>query len=124
MNSTVSPSCYFGTRHRGVVTAWPTWPAYVDGQKVKIALSKVDYSVCNRPLSTTLCVIDRCGKFLCKGFCKEKNIPKIRDYYGSGWVGPGLQVSLGIFVCGKSSQNIPKPVLIFWSRSSVFFLHC
>ena len=25
-----------------------------------------------------------------KGLCKDKNIPKIRDYYGSGWVGPGL----------------------------------
>ena len=24
------------------------------------------------------------------GLCKEKTIPKIRDYYGSGWVGPGL----------------------------------
>ena len=25
-----------------------------------------------------------------KGLCKEKQIPKIRVYYGSGWVGPGL----------------------------------
>ena len=25
-----------------------------------------------------------------KGLCKEKEIPKIRDYYGSGWVGSGL----------------------------------
>ena len=29
----------------------------------------------------------------------------------SGWV----QVSFGFCVCGKSSQNSPKPVLIFWS---------
>ena len=28
-----------------------------------------------------------------------------------GWV----QVSLGIFFCGKSSQNSSKPVLIFWN---------
>ena len=25
-----------------------------------------------------------------KGFCKEFFSPKIRDYYGSGWVGPGV----------------------------------
>ena len=25
-----------------------------------------------------------------KGLCKEKQIPKIRVYYGSWWVGPGL----------------------------------
>ena len=36
---------------------------------------------------------------------------KNRDYYGSGWVGPGL---LRIFFF-KSSQNSPKPVLIFWT---------
>ena len=30
-------------------------------------------------------------------------------------VGVWVQVSLGIFFGGKSSQNIPKPVLIFWS---------
>ena len=39
-----------------------------------------------------------------RGFAK-KQIPKIRDY----------QVSLEDFFCGKSSQNGPKPVLIFWS---------
>ena len=33
MNSTVSPSCHFGMRHRGVAAARPTWPAYVDGTK-------------------------------------------------------------------------------------------
>ena len=36
---------------------------------------------------------------------------KIRDFYGSGWVGPGLAV---IFFF-KPSQNSPKPGLIFWS---------
>ena len=46
-----------------------------------------------------------------RGFAK-KTIPKFRDYYGSGWVGPGLT---RIFFGGKSSQNTPKPVLIFWS---------
>ena len=38
---------------------------------------------------------------------------KIRDYYGSGWVGPGL--TRFFVVVGKSSQNSPKPVVIFWS---------
>ena len=44
------------------------------------------------------------------GHCKEE---KIRDYYGSGWVGPDL--NLNFFVCEKPAQNGPKPVLIFWS---------
>ena len=48
-----------------------------------------------------------------KGLCKERKIPKIRDYYGSGWVGPGLTRNL--FCFGKSSQNSSKPVQIFWS---------
>ena len=39
--------------------------------------------------------------------------PKIQDYYGSGWVGPGL--TRNFFFFGKSSQNSSKPVLIFWS---------
>ena len=30
-------------------------------------------------------------------------------------VGGWVQVSLGILFCEKSSQNSPKPVLIFWS---------
>ena len=30
-------------------------------------------------------------------------------------VGGWVQVSLGIFFCGNSSHNSPKPVLIFWS---------
>ena len=45
-----------------------------------------------------------------KALCNEKQIPKIRVYYGSGWVGPGLTRN---FVCGKCSQNSSKPVLIF-----------
>ena len=28
---------------------------------------------------------------LSKGLCKEKQIQKIRDYYGSGWVVPGAK---------------------------------
>ena len=28
--------------------------------------------------------------WLDKGLCKERKIPKIRVYYGSGWVGPCL----------------------------------
>ena len=45
---------------------------------------------------------------------------KIRDYYGSGWVGPGL--SRNFVVVEKSSQNSPKPVLIFWSSIPCVFL--
>ena len=44
-----------------------------------------------------------------RGFAKKK-IPKIRDYYGSGWMGPGLTRN---YFCGKSSQNSPKQVLTF-----------
>ena len=47
-----------------------------------------------------------------RGFAKRFFSPKIREYYGSGWVGPGLTRN---FLCGKSSRNSPKPVLIFWS---------
>ena len=36
-------------------------------------------------------------------------------------VGGWVQVSLGIFFCGKSSQNSPKPVLIFWSSIPCLF---
>ena len=36
------------------------------------------------------------------GLCKEKN-PIIRDYYGSGWVGPGLT---RIFVVGGNGPKI------------------
>ncbi len=35
----------------------------------------------------------------------KKTIPKIRDYYGSGWVGPGLT---RIFFC---VENHPKTAL-------------
>ena len=44
-----------------------------------------------------------------KGLCKENKFPKIRDYYGSGWV--VSRSHLDFF--GKSSQNTPKPLLIF-----------
>ena len=36
----------------------------------------------------------------------------------SGWVGPG---PTRIFFVGKSSQNSPKPVLIFWSSIPCVF---
>ena len=36
-------------------------------------------------------------------------------------VGGWVQVSLGIFFWGKSSQNSPKPVLLFWSSIPCFF---
>ena len=44
---------------------------------------------------------------------------KLRDYYGSGWVGPGLT---RIFFGGKSSQNSHKPVLIFWSSIPCLYI--
>ena len=48
----------------------------------------------------------------------KKKIQKIRDYYGSGWLGPCLTRN---FVVGKLSQNGPKPVLIFWSSIPCVF---
>ena len=55
-----------------------------------------------------------------KRVLQRKKIPKIRDYYGSGWVGPGLTRILFCFV-GKSSQDSTKPVLIFWSSIPCVF---
>ena len=49
------------------------------------------------------------------GFVK-KTIQKIRDYYGSGWVGPGLTRNIFFW---KIFKNSPKPVLIFWSRGGL-----
>ena len=46
-----------------------------------------------------------------KGLCKERKIPKIRDYYGSGWVGLGLTRFFFL-------ENRPKITLL-----SVF-IHC
>ena len=53
-----------------------------------------------------------------KGLCKEK-IQKTRDYYVSVWVGTGL--TRYFCCCGKSSQNCPKPVVIFWSSIPCVF---
>ena len=36
-------------------------------------------------------------------------------------VGGWVQVSLGIFMCGKSSQNSSKTVVIFWSSIPCVF---
>ena len=55
----------------------------------------------------------------CKGLCKENKIAKIRDYYGSGWVGPGLTRN---FFCGKSTQHSSKPVQI--SGSTIPYVFC
>ena len=64
-----------------------------------------------------LAVIMRAGsKHNRLGVVQRKNIPKNRDYYGSGWVGPGLT---GNFFFGKSSQNINKPpTYIYFGDSS------
>ena len=71
-------------------------------------------------LSGTLLVYPKRMAVGIKGLCKEKKIPKIRVYYGSGWVGPGLTRNF-LFV-EKSSQNSSKPVQIFWS--SIPCIHC
>ena len=59
------------------------------------------------------------GHLRSKGLCKEKKFQKSEiSVEVGGWV----QVSLGIcFFCGKSSQNSPKPVLIFWSTLPCVF---
>ena len=56
---------------------------------------------------------------------QSKIIQKIRVNSISWWVGPGLTQNL--CVCGKLSQNSPKPVLIFWSSIPLVFclyIHC
>ena len=61
-----------------------------------------------------------------RGFAKKK-IQKIRVYYGSGWVGPGVTRNFFGGGRGKSSQNSSKPVLIFWSSIPCVFclyIHC
>ena len=60
-----------------------------------------------------------------KGLCKEFFLQKSEiTMEVGGWV----QVSLGFLcVCGKSSQNSAKPVLIFWSSIPCVFclyIHC
>ena len=55
-----------------------------------------------------------------RGLAKNK-IQKIRVYYGSGCVGPGLSE---IFFWGKSSKNCSKPVLICWSSIQCVFCLC
>ena len=52
------------------------------------------------------------------GALQRKKFKKPRDYYGSGWVGPGLTRN-GFF--GESSQNSPIPVLIYWSSIPCVF---
>ena len=58
------------------------------------------------------------------GALQRKQIQKIRDYYGSGWLDPGLTRN---FFFGKSSNNSHKPVLICWSSIPCVFsmnIHC
>ena len=51
------------------------------------------------------------------GFAKKNKFEKSEiTMEVGGWV----QVSL-VFLCGKSSKNSPKPVLIFWSSISCVF---
>ena len=68
--------------------------------------------MCRHTLMQHSCSTHAC----CRGVrwaLHRENIPKIRVYYGSGWVGRGL--TRIFFFFGKSSQNSSKPVLIFWS---------
>ena len=56
-----------------------------------------------------------------KGLCKEKKFQKSEiTLEVGGWV----QVSLGIFFGGKSSQNSSKPVLIICSKPLCLYTHC
>ena len=48
-----------------------------------------------------------------RGSAKKKN-PQIRDYYGSGWVGPGPTRNFCV-------ENSPKPVVIFVSSVPCVF---
>ena len=60
-----------------------------------------------------------------RGSAKKKE--KIQKSEITMEVGGWVQVSFGIFFCGKSCQNGPKPVLVFWSTiPCVFYLymHC
>ena len=50
------------------------------------------------------------------GALQRKKIPKIRDYYRSG-----CRSHSEFVFFGKSSQNSPKPVLIYWSSISCVF---
>ena len=72
-------------------------------------------------LCVGICItISGCAKK--KTFQKSENTMEV-----GGWVGGWVQVSLGIFVCGKSSQNSSKPVHIFWSSIPYVFclyVHC
>ena len=52
------------------------------------------------------------GRCRHKGLCKEKNSKNPRLLWK--WVG-GSRSHSEFFCVGKSSQNSPKPVLIFWS---------
>ena len=55
-------------------------------------------------------------------FGSAKNLfQKIRDYYGSGWVGGSRSHFEFFFFFGKSSQNSPKPVVKFWSSIPCVF---
>ena len=54
-----------------------------------------------------------------RGLCKEKKIPKIRNYYGSGWVGPDLT---RIFLC---VENLLKIALNqYWYFGVVYQVYC
>ena len=91
-------------------------------QRTQAEESAGDGYVCILGKRTTENKMERCMPTRLRGFAKKK-FQKIRDYYGSGWEGPGLT---RIFF-GKSSQNSPKPVLIFWSSIPCVFclyIHC
>ena len=62
--------------------------------------------------------------YICKGLCKEKKFKKSEITMDVGW---WVQMLLGNYFFGKSSQNSFKPVLIFWSSIPCVFclyIHC
>ena len=59
-----------------------------------------------------ICNLYLCDRHRFRGFAKKKNSNNPRLLWK--WVGPGL-TRIFFFFFGKSTQNSPKPVLIFWS---------
>ena len=55
-------------------------------------------------------------RLLLRGFAKKEKIQKIRDYYGSGWVGPGLTRNFFFLV-----ENRPKVALNQWLYFGVVY---
>ena len=95
------------------------WPNYMMTTSMCVWCECCSIQWPNYMTITSMCVwCECCSVQWPKGLCKEFCSPNIREYYGSGWVSPGLTLNF----LGKSSQNSSKPVLIFWS--SIPYVFC